>query len=233
MALKPRELAKLIDHTMLKATANVEDIKKTCEEALKYKFAAVCVNPIFVPMCVKLLRNSSVKVVAAISYPLGASTTEAKAFETRQMVREGAQEIDVVVNMSALKSRAYDLVRDDIKGVVVATRSTPLGSGAMVKAVLEIGALSKDQLLRACTLALEGGAEFIKTSTDFYAPRPLKLEQISLIRKAVGREIGIAATGQIETFEQAVEFLDAGANRISTSFGVVMVRGKETPVAVE
>lgn len=225
MAMKPRDLAKLIDHTLLTATANVEDVKRICQEALKYKFAAVCVNPIFVPMCARLLKDSSIKVAAAIAFPLGTSTTEAKAFQTRQVMREGAQEIDVVMNLSALKSRAYDLVREDIKAVVMATRATALAGGVMVKAIIETGYLNDQELAKACSLAVDGGAEFIKTATGF-GPKDVLLERISIMRKAIGREIGIAASGGIDTFEEAVGLLDAGANRIGTSSGVFMVTGK-------
>ncbi|AZR73147.1 deoxyribose-phosphate aldolase [Anoxybacter fermentans] len=226
MAMKPRDLSKMIDHTLLKPTANVYDIKKLCKEALKYKFASVCVNPIFVPMCVKLLKGSSVKVTTVIGYPLGANTTEAKAFQTRQVVKEGAQEIDMVMNLGAFKSGAFDLVKADIKAVVDAARVSSLGPGALVKVNIECSYLSDEEIIKACTLAVEGGADFVVTSTGF-GPYRTTGEHVSLIRKTVGREIGVKASGGIKTFEEAVDMLDAGANRIGTDFGVYIVTGEE------
>lgn len=225
MTMKPRDLAKLIDHTLLSATANVYDIKKLCQEALKYKFAAVCVNPIFVPMCAKLLKGSSVKVATVVAFPLGANTTEAKSFQTRQVVKEGAQEIDMVLNLGAFKSKAYDLVRSDIKAVVEAARVSSLGAGALVKVILETGYLTNAEIVQACQLAVEGGADFVKTSTGF-GPKGATIEHVALMRKTVGREIGVKASGGIRTFQEANAMLDAGANRIGTTAGVFLVTGK-------
>lgn len=225
MTMKPRDLAKLIDHTLLSATANVYDMKRLCQEALKYKFAAVCVNPIFVPMCARLLKGSSVKVATVVGFPLGASTTEAKAFQTRQGVKEGAQEIDMMINLGAFKSKAFDLVRSDIKAVVEAARVSSLGAGALVKVILETGYLSDAEIVQACQLAVEGGADFIKTSTGF-GPGGATAEHVALMRKTVGREIGVKASGGIRTFADANAMLDAGANRIGTTAGVSLVTGK-------
>lgn len=232
MAMKPRDLAKFIDHTLLSPTANVQDIKRLCQEALRHKFAAVCANPIFVPMCVKLLKGSSVKVATVISFPLGANTTESKAFQVRQAVKEGAQEIDMVLNLGAFKSRASDLVKADIKTVVESARVSSLGAGALVKVILETAYLSEEEIVRACNLAIEGGADFIETSTGFLK-QGATIEQVSLIRKTVGREIGVKASGGIRTFDQANNLLDAGANRIGTGYGVFMVTGKTKSVLEE
>ncbi len=225
MAMKPRDLAKMIDHTLLSATTNVHDIKTLCQEALKYKFAAVCVNPIFVPMCVKLLKESSVKVATVVGFPLGANSTEAKAFQARQLVKQGAQEIDMVMNIGAFKSGAYDLVRADIKAVVAATKISAIGNGVLVKVIIETCYLTDKEIVKACNLAVEGKADFVKTSTGF-GSGGAKVEHINLMRKAVGREIGVKASGGIRTFQDAVDLIDAGANRIGASSGVFLVTGK-------
>ncbi len=226
MAMKPRDLAKMIDHTLLTATTNVHDIKKLCQEALKYKFTTVCVNPIFVPMCVKLLRGSSVKVATVIGFPLGANSTEAKTYQTRQVVKQGAQEIDMVMNLGAFKSGAFDLVRTDIKAVVDAAKVSALGHGVLIKVIIETCYLTDEEIVKACTLAVEGNADFVKTSTGF-GPAGAKIEHVSLMRKTVGREVGVKASGGIRTFQDAVDLLDAGANRIGTSSGVFLVTGKK------
>ena len=136
MAIKPRDMAKMIDHTLLSPTANVEDIRDLCQEAYDYDFASVCVNPIFVPLAAKLLANSSVKVTTVVGFPLGATTTEVKAYETRNAIKNGAQEIDMVINLGAFKSGAYDLVEADIRAVVDATRTAGITSDIIVKVIL-------------------------------------------------------------------------------------------------
>lgn len=225
MAIKPRDMAKMIDHTILKPTATVEDIKKLCEEARDYEFASVCINPIFVPLAAKLLANTSVKVTTVIGFPLGANTTETKAFETRNAIKNGAQEIDMVMNVGAFKSKAFDLVKADIKAVVDATKTAGVTSDIIVKVILETCYLDNDEIKMACNIAKEAGADFVKTSTGF-GDGGATVEDVSLMRKTVGREIGVKASGGIRNFEQALAMLDAGANRLGTSSGVAIVTGK-------
>lgn len=226
MAMKPRDLAKMIDHTLLSATATVEDIRQLCQEAIKYKFAAVCVNPIFVPMAVKVLKGSSVKVATVVGFPLGADTTETKAYQTRQLVKEGAQEIDMVMNISAFKSKAYDLVKADIKAVTDAARISSLGAAALVKVIIETCYLTEEEIVKACQLSIEAGADFVKTSTGF-GTAGAKPEHVSIMRKTVGREMGVKASGGVRSLEDAIEVVNAGANRIGTSSGVAIVSGNE------
>lgn len=190
MAIKPRDMSKMIDHTLLKPTARVEDIRDLCQEAYDYEFASVCVNPIFVPMAAKLLANTSVKVTTVIGFPLGANTTEVKAFETRNAVKNGAQEIDMVMNIGAFKSGAYELVANDIKAVVDATKTTGISSDIIVKVILETCYLNEEEIVQACLLAKNAGADFVKTSTGF-GPAGATIEDVSLMRKTVGRDIGV------------------------------------------
>ncbi|MFP4015404.1 MAG: deoxyribose-phosphate aldolase [Halanaerobiales bacterium] len=225
MAIKPRDMAKMIDHTMLSPVSTVEDIKKLCQEADKYDFASVCVNPIFVPLAVKLLGKSSVKITTVIGFPLGANMAESKAFETRNAIKNGAQEIDMVMNLGAFKSGAFDLVQADIKAVVDATKTAGVSSDIIVKVILETGYLEKDEIIQACTIAKNAGADFVKTSTGF-GPRGASLEDISLMRKTVGRDVGVKASGGIKNFNEALAMLDAGANRIGASAGVAIVTGE-------
>jgi deoxyribose-phosphate aldolase len=225
MAIKPRDMAKMIDHTLLKATATVDDIKKLCEEAKKYEFASVCVNPIFIPLANKLLENTSVKVATVVGFPLGANTSETKAFETRNAIKNGAQEIDMVMNIGAFKSKAYELVRDDIKAVIDATKSAGVISDIIVKVIIETCYLNKEEIIKACQISREIGVDFVKTSTGF-GTAGANIEDISIIRKIVGREIGVKASGGIHNFKQALEMLDAGANRIGASAGVEIVTGE-------
>ncbi len=226
MAIKPRDMAKMIDHTNLKPTATVEDIKKLCKEAREYEFAAVCINPIFVPLASKLLKDCSVKVDTVIGFPLGTSTSETKAFATRNIIKDGAQEIDMVMNIGAFKSKAFDLVKYDIKAVVDSTKTAGVSSDIIVKVIIETCYLDDEEIVKACEICREAGADFIKSSTGF-GPEGAKTEDISLMRKTVGRDIGIKAAGGIRNFEQALAMLDAGANRIGASSGVQIVTDKK------
>lgn len=223
----PRNLCKMIDYTLLSPTASVQEVKELCLEALKYKVATVSVAPIFVPMCVKLLKDSSVKVSTVIGYPLGSNTTEAKAFQTRQLVKEGAEEVDMVFNLGAFKSGVTDLVRADIKAVVDAAKISSRGYGALVKVIIETCYLSQSEIDTACRLAIEGEADFIQTSTED-APRGALVEDVNLIRKIVGREIGVKAAGSLEDLETIRKMLDAGANRIGTVFGRELFLAKKS-----
>ncbi len=226
MAIKPKDMAKMIDHTFLRPTGRVEDIKKLCQEAKEHEFASVCIHPIFVPFAAKQLKESSVKVTTVIGFPLGANTTETKAFETRNAIKNGAQEMDMVMNLSAFKSRAYDLVRSDIKSVVDSTNTAGVTSDIIVKVIIETCYLDDDEIVKACELARDAGADFVKTSTGF-GPGNATTEDVSLMRKTVGRDVGVKASGGIRNFSDALDMLDAGANRIGTSSGVEIVTDEE------
>jgi deoxyribose-phosphate aldolase len=212
------DLANLIDHTLLKPEATLEDLKTLCEEARKYIFASVCVNSSNVAACRSLLGNSPVKVCAVVGFPLGAMAPGAKAFETREAVRSGAEEIDMVMNIGALRAGDYKAVTDDISKVVAAARP------AKVKVILETGLLTDEEKVAACTLAKLAGAHFVKTSTGF-GKGGATVEDISLMRKVVGGAMGVKASGGIRTREDATRMIQAGANRIGASASVAIVTG--------
>lgn len=226
MAIKPRDMAKMIDHTNLSPTATVDDIKKLCEEAKEHEFASVCVNPIYVPLAAKLLEESSVKVCTVVGFPLGANATEVKSYETRNAIKNGAQEIDMVMNIGAFKSGANEIFKADIKSVVDATKKAGVSSDIIVKVILETCFLDEEEIVRACEMAKDAGVDFVKTSTGFgdYGAR---VEDVGVMRKTVGRDVGVKASGGIKNFEQALEMLDAGANRIGASSGVTIVTDDE------
>ncbi|TDO84476.1 deoxyribose-phosphate aldolase [Halanaerobium saccharolyticum] len=226
MAIKPRDMAKMIDHTNLSPTATVDEIKELCKEAKEHEFASVCVNPIYVPLTAKLLEESSVKVCTVVGFPLGANTTEVKSYETRNAIKNGAQEIDMVMNIGAFKSGAYEIFKADIKAVVDATKKAGVSSDIIVKVILECCYLDEEEIVKACEIAKDAGVDFVKTSTGFgdYGAR---VEDVSIMRKTVGRDVGVKASGGIKNFEQALEMLDAGANRIGASSGVTIVTDDE------
>jgi deoxyribose-phosphate aldolase len=212
------DMAGMIDHTLLKSDANREDVKKLCEEARKYKFASVCLNTTWVPVAKALLSGSGVMVCAVVGFPLGAMTPTAKAFEAKEAVRQGAQEIDMVINIGALKSRDYETVFEDICRVVKAAHP------AKVKVILETGALNNEEKVVACTLSKLAGAHFVKTSTGF-GPGGATVEDIALMRKLVGVDMGVKASGGVRTREDAEKMALAGANRIGASASVSIVTG--------
>jgi deoxyribose-phosphate aldolase len=211
--MNKQELAKFIDHTLLKATASVAEITKLCEEAKKYQFAAVCVNPSYVRFCSDLLKGSEVKVDTVIGFPLGANTSLVKAFEAENAVKEGAKEVDMVINIGALKSGDYDLVLKDIKAVVEAAGS------ALTKVIIETCYLTEEEKKIASLLAKEAGAHFVKTSTGF-GTGGATVEDVKFIRSVVGPGIKIKASGGIRTYDDALKMIEAGANRLGTSSGV-------------
>lgn len=216
------DVAGLIDHTMLKPDATREEILQLCEEARTYGFASVCVNPTFVRLAAGALRGSDVKVCTVIGFPLGANTSVTKAMETRDAVANGADEIDMVINVGALKARNDDLVRRDIDAVVGAA------DGRIVKVILETALLDDDEKVRACKLAREAGADFVKTSTGF-GPGGATARDIALMRQTVGRYMGVKASGGIKDLQIAQEMLAAGATRIGASASVKIVKGGGLP----
>jgi deoxyribose-phosphate aldolase len=207
-------VAQFIDHTNLKPDATDDDIRKLCEEARQFGFAAVCLNPPFVPLAVEELHDTGVKVCSVAGFPLGAHPSEAKAVEARWAIWKGAKEIDMVIPIGQLKMGHLDIVRDDISAVVDA-----VGDDGIVKAILETCLLTDNEIVRGCELAVEAGAAFVKTSTGF-SKQGATLEAVALMRKTVGPDIGVKAAGGIRTLAKTRAFLAAGANRIGTSSGV-------------
>jgi deoxyribose-phosphate aldolase len=217
--VRPRDdLASMIDHTILKPDATREELKKVCEEARKWKFATVCVNASNIPLVAKLLDGSGVKPIAVVGFPLGAMTPTAKAFEAREAVRNGAREIDMVINIGALKSKDYATVFDDICRVVSASRPYP------VKVILETAQLNNDEKIVGCALSKAACAAFVKTSTGF-GPGGATVEDIQLMRRIVGEDVGVKASGGVRTTEDALKMQAAGADRIGASASVAIVTG--------
>lgn len=214
-----RELAAMIDHTLLKPEATAEQITKLCQEAMEYGFKSVCLNPFWVPLAAMLLKDSPVKVCTVIGFPLGAITSEAKADEAKEAIRNGAAEVDMVLNVGALKSGQHDVVLNDIKAVVRAVKRK-----TVVKVILETGLLTEAEKVQACELAKEAGADFVKTSTGF-GPGGATVEDITLMRKTVGDKMGVKASGGIRDYKTAMAMVKAGANRIGTSAGIAIVSG--------
>jgi len=212
-------IAKMIDHTLLKPDATREDVHKLCEEARKHNFASVCVNTTWVPVAKRLLGGTDVMVCAVVGFPLGAMEPNAKAFEARQAVRQGASEIDMVINIGALKSRDYETVFEDICKVVKA--SAPSG----VKVIIEASSLGEEEKIIACSLSKLAGAAFVKTSTGF-AKGGATVEDVALMRRVVGRELGVKASGGVRSAEDALRMREAGATRIGASASVAIATGK-------
>ncbi|RKD24668.1 deoxyribose-phosphate aldolase [Ammoniphilus oxalaticus] len=208
-----------MDHTLLKADATQSDIKLLCDEARKYRFAAVCVHPYWVAFCAEQLSDTNINVATVIGFPLGATTMEVKAFETKQAIERGAAEIDMVINLGALKSGDYDQVKKDIQAVVEAAEQK-----AIVKVILETGLLSETELKQACQLAARAGADLVKTSTGF-GTGGATLSAVRLMKETVGAKIGVKASGGIRDYETAAAMIAAGATRIGTSAGVTIVTG--------
>ncbi len=213
-------LAKMIDHTLLKPDATQDQIAQLCFEARKYGFASVCVNPTWVSLCAQLLQGSPVKVCTVIGFPLGATAPEVKAFETRNAIDHGASEIDMVINIGALKARDLELVARDIRGVVEAAH----GRKAIVKVIIEAVLLTDEEKTIACLLSKEAGADFVKTSTGF-ASGGATVHDVELMRRTVGPEMGVKAAGGVRTFEDAEKLIKAGATRIGASAGVKIIQG--------
>jgi deoxyribose-phosphate aldolase len=220
-------LASLIDHTLLKPDATREEVEQLCREAAQFCFASVCVNPNWVALCRELLRGSGVKVCTVIGFPLGAHLPDIKAYETRRAIEQGAEEVDMVINIGALKSRDYALVEQDILGVVSAARG-PAGAAsgrALVKVILETSLLTRDEKVMGSTLAKAAGADFVKTSTGF-AGGGATVEDVQLMRETVGPDMGVKASGGVRTKEDAEKMVAAGATRLGASAGVKIVRGE-------
>lgn len=213
-------IANYIDHTLLKATATNEQILKLCEEAKKHKFAAVCVNSYYTKTVFEALKGTDVKVCVVVGFPLGACTTETKAFETQQAVENGADEIDMVINIGALKSGDIAVVENDIAAVVKAA------SGAIVKVIIETCYLTEEEKEKACFAASEAGAHFVKTSTGF-GTGGATIQDVTLMKKLVGKTMKVKAAGGVKNEDDAKNMILAGADRIGTSSGVDICEGRQ------
>lgn len=212
-------LNKYIDHTLLKPDAQQDQIEKLIEEAKSYDFASVCVNPTWVNFAAEGLRGSDVKVCTVIGFPLGATTPFVKAFETKNAIQNGADEIDMVINIGALKSKNLALVEDDIQAVVEAS------GDKLVKVIIETCLLTDDEKIAACQIAKSAGADFVKTSTGF-STGGATVADVALMRQTVGPDMGVKASGGARSYEDALAFIEAGATRIGTSSGVAIVEGQ-------
>jgi len=210
-------IAGVIDHTLLKADATLTDLDKLCDEAIKYSFAAVCVNPANVAYCVEKLGKSKIPVAAVIGFPLGANHISSKMIETEFCVDDGATELDMVINIGMLKSGMEEYVFQDIQAVVEAAK------GNIVKVIIETSLLTDEEKIKACKLAKKAGAHFVKTSTGF-SKAGAKVEDVKLMRGVVGDKLGVKASGGVRSFEDAIKMIAAGANRIGTSSGVKIVQ---------
>lgn len=209
-----KDILGIIDHTLLKPDATDSMIENLCKEAIEYNFCAVCVNPYFVKLAKDLLKDTDIKVATVIGFPLGANTKEVKAYETIDAIKNGADEIDMVINIGALKNKDYDLVKEDIEAVVEAAKGK-----AIVKVIIETCLLTEDEKKKACELSLEVGADFVKTSTGF-STGGATVEDVKLMKSVVGNEMGIKASGGIRDLETARRMVEAGATRLGASSGV-------------
>jgi len=214
------DLASMIDHTLLKPDATADQIAQLCYEARKFHFASVCVNPTHVKLCAELLKGTQVKVCTVIGFPLGASAPEVKAFEAQTAIKDGATEIDMVINIGAVKAGDLTLVARDIHEVVKVGH----GAGAIVKVIIETALLNEEEKVTACLLSKEAGADFVKTSTGF-SGGGATVEDINLMRRVVGPEMGVKASGGVRDFEDAQNMVNAGATRLGASAGVKIVQG--------
>ena len=217
-----KNIANMIDHTVLKAFSSREDVIKVCSEAKEHGFFSVCINPTHIELAKKELEGSNVKVCTVIGFPLGANTSEVKAFETKDAIAKGAHEVDMVINIGALKDKNYDLVYNDIKAVVDAANKE-----ALVKVIIETCYLTDEEKAIACELSVKAGADYVKTSTGFGTGGSTP-EDIKLMRDVVGANIGVKASGGVRTTEDAIKVIDAGASRIGASSSISIATGKET-----
>ncbi len=220
MNITRQQLAGMIDHSLLKPNSTLEDLKKICQEAIEFRFKAVCINPIFVAEAVSLLKGSDVLVCSVVGFPFGTHSPQAKAFETSEVIRFGAKEVDMVIRVGALKDKKDREVVEDIRAVVDAAKGCP------VKVILETCYLTEEEKVRGCKLVVEAGASFVKTSTGF-AGGGATIEDVKLMRKTVGKDFGVKAAGGIRTLEDALKMIEAGATRLGTSGSVGLMKELE------
>ena len=220
MKISKKELAKMIDSTNIKPDATKEQIVRLCKDAVKYNFGCVVVNPTYAKLIVDLLSGTSVKPCSTVGFPYGATLPDVKAYEAKRLVELGIKEIDMVMNISAFKSKDYELVKKDIEKVVEVKK---LDSDLIVKVIIETGLLTKEEKITACKLVKEAGADFVKTSVGVFGKATV--EDVQLMRNVVGKEFGVKAAGGIRTFQDALAMIRAGANRIGTSTAVQIIEG--------
>lgn len=216
-----KNLAKYIDHTLLKPESTKNQINKIIEEAIQYEFASVCINSTWVSHCYEQLKNTSVKVCTVIGFPLGATSTEVKEFETKQAIKDGATEVDMVINVGELKSGNLEKVKTDIAAVVQAAKED-----ALTKVIIETSLLTNEEKVTACQLAKEAGADYVKTSTGF-SNGGATIEDITLMRETVGPKMGVKASGGVRDFQTLKAMIEAGATRIGASAGVEIINGNK------
>jgi deoxyribose-phosphate aldolase len=215
-----QDLAKIIDHTLVKPYATKNEVIQVCEEAKKYGFGAVCVNPFYVKLAANTLKGTDIKVCSTVGFPFGSNSLETKALEAKKAIEDGAKELDMVMNIGALKSKDYEFVKQDIEAVVGIARKF----NVIVKVIIECCYLTNEEKIRACLIAKEAKADYIKSSTGF-GPSGAKVNDIKLIKRVVGESMGIKAAGGIRTVSQALKMIKAGATRIGTSAGVQIIEG--------
>ncbi|EOH85265.1 deoxyribose-phosphate aldolase [Enterococcus asini] len=213
------ELNRMMDHTILKADATEQDVLQVIEEAKEYHFYSVCINPTWVKLAAEKLAGEPVAVCTVIGFPLGANTSEVKAYETTDAINNGADEVDMVINVGALKSAQYKKVQQDIEAVVAAAKDR-----ALVKVIIETALLTKEEIVKACELAQAAGADFVKTSTGFSTSGAAAAD-VKLMRETVGSSMGVKASGGIHSAQEAMAMIEAGANRLGTSASVAIITG--------
>lgn len=220
MSISRTELARIIDSTNVNMTATRSEIETLCKEAMQYGFGCVCVNPVHVKLAAATLKRSNVKVSSTVGFPFGSSVTDIKAMEALRAVEDGATELDMVINMSLLKSGDYNAVKRDITTVVEVKR---LARGLIIKVIIETAHLTKEEKITTCRLAKEAKADFVKTSTGFFGLGAIA-EDVRLMRQVVGNDMGVKAAGGIRTYADALRMIEAGANRIGTSTAVEIIK---------
>lgn len=220
--MNKQELAKMIDHTILKAEATDAEVMQLCKEAIEYGFASVCINPSMVKKAATILEGSEVKVCTVIGFPLGATSTEVKAFETEQTIKDGATEVDMVINVGKLKENNLEYVKNDIAAVVNAAKGK-----ALTKVIIETCLLTDEEKVTVCKIAKEVGADFVKTSTGFSTGGATK-EDIKLMRETVGPDMGVKASGGVRSHEDAMAMIENGATRIGASASIAICNGTKS-----
>ena len=220
--MNKKDLARMIDHTILKADATEMEVEKLCTEALEYNFASVCINPSMVEKAANMLKGSDVKVCTVIGFPLGATTTEVKAFETEDVIKKGATEVDMVINIGKLKEGNIEYVKKDIEAVVNAAKGK-----ALTKVIIETCLLTDEEKVTACKLSKEAGADFVKTSTGF-GTGGATASDIKLMRETVGPDLGVKASGGVRSLEDAMAMIENGATRIGASASIAICEGTKS-----
>lgn len=208
----------MIDHTLLKPEATPSEVEQICKEAIEFEFASVCINPSFVAVAKQKLQGSNVKVCSVVGFPLGATTTKSKVYEAQEAIENGAQEVDMVINVGRLKSRDHEYVENDIRAVVAVAHS----NGAIVKVIIETCLLTDEEKEKACLLAKNASADFVKTSTGFNKGGATEAD-VALMRKTVGDKMGVKASGGVRSYGDAIRMVESGATRIGTSSGVKII----------